>query len=95
MFSLLLYSHINHYPLSPHASSLSSILSFPRGCLLLGFRFACVCVDFGSVSLFGVDFVTPYAFEPAINSGLSPFAVTFKHIVHGCTHARAAARTHA
>ena len=52
---------IKHYKLSLHASSLCSIMSFPPGCLLFGFRFTCVCVAFGLVLLFTVAFGTPYA----------------------------------
>ena len=46
MFSLQLSSHIRHYLLTLHGSSLCLILLFPRGCLLFGFHLVCVYVTF-------------------------------------------------
>ena len=54
MFSLQLSSHVKHYQPSLHASSLCSILSFPRVYLLFGFNLICVYVSFCLVLLFTV-----------------------------------------
>ena len=67
MFALQLSSHMKHYQLSLHASSLCSIMSFQRGCLLFGFHFMCVYVAFCLVLLFRVAFGTPYVFACAFN----------------------------
>ena len=71
MFSLQLSSHIKHYQLSLHASSLWSILSFPRGCLLFGFHFICVYDAFCLVLLFVVAFGTPLCFCARVQSHIS------------------------
>ena len=63
---------ISNWPMSLYPSSLCSIRSFPRGCLLFGFHFICVYVAFCLFLLFRVAFGTPYAFAHAFHP-ISPF----------------------